>query len=137
MLLELFAVAGTQNSGIAHMAHLGGGVIGFIYLLIIYKKLGNIKFGGNKSSNLYDVKPPVYQQPEPTRSGARYTGREKIHDAKYNDIPDTDYKAEYKDQQRMAQERIDAILDKLSEGGYQSLTEEEKRILFKESKNLR
>lgn len=37
MLIELFSVAGGSNSGIAHMAHLGGGVIGLIYLLIYYK----------------------------------------------------------------------------------------------------
>jgi len=40
-------------------------------------------------------------------------------------------------QERSAQEKIDAILDKLSEGGYQNLTPDEKRILFQESKKLR
>ena len=38
--------------------------------------------------------------------------------------------------QKDAQDKIDAILDKLSEGGYQSLTEEEKKVLFQESKKL-
>jgi hypothetical protein len=37
----------------------------------------------------------------------------------------------------LQQEKIDAILDKLSEGGYQSLSEEEKKVLFQESKKLR
>jgi hypothetical protein len=32
--------------------------------------------------------------------------------------------------------KIDEILDKISRGGYQSLTEEEKRILFEASKKL-
>jgi hypothetical protein len=35
------------------------------------------------------------------------------------------------------QVKVDAILDKLSKGGYQSLTDEEKRILFHDSKKLR
>ena len=33
------------------------------------------------------------------------------------------------------QERVDRILDKISEGGYESLTEEEKRILYEASKH--
>jgi hypothetical protein len=41
------------------------------------------------------------------------------------------------DNEKTAQEKIDAILDKLSEGGYQSLSEEEKKVLFQESKKLR
>ncbi len=40
-------------------------------------------------------------------------------------------------QEKLAQDKIDAILDKLSEGGYQSLTEDEKKVLFQESKKLR
>jgi hypothetical protein len=34
------------------------------------------------------------------------------------------------------QKRIDEILDKISQSGYQSLTEEEKKILFEASKKL-
>ncbi|HLP18302.1 MAG TPA: DUF6576 domain-containing protein, partial [Bacteroidota bacterium] len=34
------------------------------------------------------------------------------------------------------QKRIDEILDKISKGGYQSLTDEEKRLLFEASKKL-
>ena len=38
--------------------------------------------------------------------------------------------------QRVTQEVIDAILDKISKGGYQSLTEDEKRILNEASKRI-
>jgi hypothetical protein len=34
------------------------------------------------------------------------------------------------------QRRVDAILDKISQGGYQSLTDEEKKILFEASRKL-
>jgi hypothetical protein len=38
--------------------------------------------------------------------------------------------------QAVTQEVIDAILDKISTGGYQSLTDEEKRILNEASKHI-
>ena len=44
--------------------------------------------------------------------------------------------AAFQEYRRYSQEQIDAILDKISAGGYQSLTEEEKRILFEASKKL-
>ena len=139
MLIELFSVAGGSNSGIAHMAHLGGGVIGLIYLLIFYKG-SPMKFFDNKgfkdkftsytSSEKRSYTPPVY-------SNGTKTKKEEVSDAKYRDIQVTDYKKEFETQEKLAQEKIDAILDKLSEGGYQSLSEEEKKVLFQESKKLR
>ncbi len=139
MLIELFSVAGGSNSGIAHMAHLGGGVIGLIYLLIFYKG-SPMKFFENRgfkdkftsytSSEKRSYTPPVY-------SNGTKTKKEEVSDAKYRDIQVTDYKKEFETQEKLAQEKIDAILDKLSEGGYQSLSEEEKKVLFQESKKLR
>lgn len=139
MLIELFSVAGGSNSGIAHMAHLGGGVIGLIYLLIYYKG-SPMKFFENKgfkdkftsyiSSEKRTYSPPVF-------TNGTKTKKEDPSDAKYQDIQVTDYKKEFETQEKLAQEKIDAILDKLSEGGYQSLSEEEKKVLFQESKKLR
>lgn len=139
MLIELFSVAGGSNSGIAHMAHLGGGVIGLIYLLIYYKG-SPMKFFDNSgfkdkftsytSSEKRTYSPPVY-------SNGTNAKKEEVSDAKYQDIQVTDYKKEMESQEKMAQDKIDAILDKLSEGGYQSLTDDEKKVLFQESKKLR
>ncbi len=139
MLLELFSVSSGSNDGIAHFAHLGGGVIGFIYLLFFYKGSSmkffdnnsfKDKFSSYTSSNKRTYSPPVY-------SNGTNTKKEEASDAKYRDLNVTDYKKEIETQEKLAQEKIDAILDKLSEGGYQSLSEEEKRILFQESKKLR
>lgn len=136
MIIEFYSASSSLNSGIAHVAHLGGGIIGFIYLLITYKKLGNISFG-SKPQNPFGNNPGSGYK-EPTRITPLYpNGADKVKNAEYEDLPETDYKAEYAEQQRKAQERVDAVLDKLSQGGYQSLTEEEKRILFTESKKLR
>ncbi|MBK8382208.1 MAG: rhomboid family intramembrane serine protease [Ignavibacteria bacterium] len=139
MLIEVFSVAGGTDSGIAHMAHLGGGVVGLIYLLIFYKKSSSDFFGNsdilkNKFSSYYSSK----NSPEKEsifKSKVKKT--ENITDATYQEIEVTDYKKQMENQERSAQEKIDAILDKLSEGGYQNLTPDEKRILFQESKKLR
>lgn len=139
MLLELFSAGGGANDGVAHFAHLGGGVIGLIYLLLFYKNSGGKffentglkdKFTSYTSSSKRSYSPPVY-------SNGSNPKKEDISDAKYQELEVTDFKKDIETQERLAQERIDAILDKLSEGGYQSLTEEEKRVLFQESKKLR
>lgn len=139
MLIELFSVAGGSNSGIAHAAHLGGGVVGLIYLLIFYKgspmKFFNNpgfkdKFSSYTSSAKRTFSPPVFS------NGANQK-KENLTEAKYRDLELTDFKKEIENQEKLAQDKIDAILDKLSEGGYQSLSEEEKKVLFQESKKLR
>lgn len=130
--LEVFAVVSQSQTGIAHIAHLGGGVVGFFFVYFMKKR--NLKglfrtykddtssvFGGRK-------KEEEYKPPEPEK---------KVYDAKYEEFSKKDYENDIRQQEREAQEKIDAILDKLSEKGYQSLTEEEKHILFQESKKLR
>ena len=56
-----------------------------------------------------------------------------IENAKYYDIDD---KKENKDEDKITQAEIDKILDKISESGYQNLTEREKKILFEASKKM-
>lgn len=131
MALELFAVASQSESGIAHFAHLGGAVVGFIYLLITNRKRISLfdNFKSTSSNNFYNQK-TQYRPPEPPP-------QQKVYDAKYRDIEVKDYKNEIDVRQKEIQEKIDAVLDKLSKSGYQSLTDEEKRILFEESKKLR
>jgi hypothetical protein len=135
ILIEVFAVASQSQSGIAHIAHLGGGVIGFLYVYFILNK-GKPKFFKNQGqdnsvfSNFKDMfdkkqEPPKYEQPK------------NIYDANFEDLSKSKYEDDMRRDERETQERIDAILDKLGANGYASLTEEEKRILFKESKKLR
>jgi NAD+--asparagine ADP-ribosyltransferase len=53
-----------------------------------------------------------------------------IQNAKYYDLNDK------KDEEKITQEDIDKILDKISQSGYQNLTEKEKKILFEASKKM-
>lgn len=136
MVIEFFSASNGLNSGVAHVAHLGGGVIGFIYLLITYKRLGNFNFSSGPK-NPFGNHPSGSGYSEPRITPIYRNGSENVKKAEYTDIAETDYKSEVDEQHKRAQERVDAVLDKLSQGGYQSLTEEEKRILFTESKKLR
>ncbi len=136
ILIEVFAVASQSQSGIAHMAHLGGGVVGFLYVYFILNKGKPFQFKDSSGSSgvfdgfkdMFDKKKddtPTYKQPA------------NIYDANFEDLTKSKYEDDLKRSEKETQEKIDAILDKLSASGYQSLTDEEKRILFQESKRLR
>lgn len=141
--LDLVLGVANASDGVAHFAHLGGALGGFLLL----------KFG-EPLWNLLD------------RNGSRgystssFHREAEIHDVEYRDVgrsPQVRYEwrgeAEPADQppaaepaatytkfmvdgERITQEEIDAILDKISQAGYHSLTEHEKNILFQVSKQL-
>ena len=119
--LELFyGVTGTTD-GVAHFAHLGGAAVGFVYLLnemnlLPFRRWYHALRPVTKDSWRSMQTPPSATQP-----------------AKFYDITTGRERDETKE---VTQEVVDAILDKISKGGYQSLTEEEKRILFEASKKI-
>ena len=104
-----------QNAG-GEIAHLGGALIGFVYV----KQLQvGVNWGGwitallGWISGLFKPSPRVkvtYRKEEPTR---------RSRSASPSGV---------------SQQDIDAILDKISEGGYESLSKEEREKLFKASK---
>jgi hypothetical protein len=57
-----------------------------------------------------------------------------VHDARFYDIRTG--KPRDDRNEGVTQEVIDAILDKISKGGYQSLSEDEKRILNEASRKI-
>ena len=117
-----------NQSVIAHMAHVGGALTGFLYIVLDRKNNFNVDrifslFRKNKSSshdNPYSFRRPVKP----------LWNKKDIEEASYYDINDT----HHKDKEDIDQETIDKILDKISRGGYQSLTDKEKKILFEASK---
>lgn len=135
ILIEVFAVASQSQSGIAHIAHLGGGVVGFLYVYFILNK-GKPKFFKNQGQdkNVFNNFRDMFEKkPEPPR----YEPPKNVYDANFEDLSKSKYEDDMRRNEKESQKRIDAILDKLGANGYASLTEEEKRILFQESKKLR
>jgi len=122
----LNGVLGTEN-GVAHFAHLGGAFVGFLYMAVdlgmIPLREWTIGFKGEESL------------PFSGSARARKSGGEEVRDAKFYDIS-TGRPVGPKDKDEVSQETIDAILDKISTGGYQSLSEDEKRILNEASRRM-
>ena len=120
--LELFYGVNGTSDGVAHFAHLGGAAVGFVYLLtdmnvIPLKRWWNVLRGSKAGA----------------WRGTAVGGKTEVREAKFYDIHTG---KPMSDDPEVNQEIIDAILDKISKGGYQSLTEKEKKILFEASKKI-
>jgi membrane associated rhomboid family serine protease len=117
-----FLAINSAHSNVAHLAHLGGALAGFLFIWF------------DKSSHI-DLKAMIRRNrfKNAASSGSRYDifdrDDDEIQEARYYDIN------EKKDEKlEVTQEEIDRILDKISQSGYQNLTAREKKILFEASK---
>lgn len=121
ILADLFSLGLKDN--VAHFAHIGGVILGILsiqrlgsktniissILIIMDKVIGFFKrlFGSRGKLKL-------------VRGKQTRTNRFKSDE-------------EYNLEAKIKQERLDAILDKISKSGYESLTKEEKKFLFNQS----
>jgi membrane associated rhomboid family serine protease len=109
-----------EGSSVANLAHLGGALAGYIYMQIDAKRIPLVDLFRRRKTD--SSTPHSWGRPSDSNEEAKVydirDGRSMEHQ-----IPD-------------AQKTIDDILDKISKNGYQSLSEEEKKILFEESKKL-
>jgi membrane associated rhomboid family serine protease len=105
-----------SNAG-GNIAHLGGAFMGFIYI----KQLqAGVNWGNWVTLTIYWFRDLFKPKPK-----VKVTYRNKQYD---------DYKKASKPNAGISQAEIDAILDKISAGGYESLTKDEKEKLFNASK---
>ena len=121
---ELFLGVTQTTDGIAHFAHLGGAAVGFLYLVREFHLFSRGSKGWTpvgRNAEARQEKRPWRSQPGDVREATFFD----IHTGK-----------PFEDDDQATQEVIDAILDKISKGGYQSLTEDEKRILNEASKKI-
>lgn len=114
ILMDIFSIQGDNPGG--HIAHLGGAFWGILYGITLRYHIDILPFIHlkRKKSNLRVNTPGV------NSSGS--TNRRPLSDDDYNK------------QKNINQQQIDQILDKISRSGYESLTQTEKAILFKNSK---
>lgn len=122
--IELFSALQSSGDGVAHMAHLGGMLFGFLLIRYWQKHPGSSQsFGRSKGMEFFEsMKRRFDERQQKSNMHAEPTGRRE-----------TD--AEYNARKRQNQEEIDAILDKIRRSGYDSLTKEEKQKLFDQSRN--
>ena len=122
-----FLMVDSASSGVAHLAHLGGAIVGFIFIMLDGSIIVPLK-------NSLRSKPKNYYQNTTSSSGQSWTTtfrkreENKVEDAEFYDIKD--------DYSNITQADIDKILDKISRSGYQNLSDKEKKILFEASKRM-
>ena len=111
VILDILSV-GPENPG-GHIAHIGGALFGFLYILLLRNKW-------DLSVNFYRI----------TNIFSNKTNRNQQNKKRKNKADDDTYRKDRVNKQK----KINLILDKISKSGYDSLTKQEKELLFKESK---
>lgn len=112
-ILDLIRLSSANAGG--HLSHIGGALFGYIFI----KQLQNGNDLTRKLSDLIQVITQFFhsKKEQPFR---------KVH---RNESPVGQTKGS-----QISQQQIDAILDKISQSGYDSLTKQEKEMLFKAGK---
>ncbi len=113
IVIDLLSIPSSNAGG--HLAHLGGALWGFIYIILLKKGNDPGKFVSIWIKALGSV-----FKPRPKMRVEYRAGRPVTDD-------------EYNRRRAENQKRMDQILDKISKHGYDSLTSEEKEILFRMS----
>ena len=123
--IELFSAMSGPGDGVAHMAHLGGMLFGFLLIRYWQKHPDSSnRFGRSRGQEFFDnLKRKYDARQNQQHMKAEHTDLRRETDEEYNA------------RQRKNQEEIDAILDKIRKSGYDSLTKEEKKKLFDQSRN--
>lgn len=115
-LLIDFIRLGSQD-GTAHFAHLGGAIVGILAANQAKNPQGIFsrleKFWGRMKSNISGFS---FKKKSPYRTDAKNMTDEEFNRSK-----------------KLRQEKTDAILDKISKSGYESLSRAEKEFLFNQS----
>ncbi len=109
-----------KADGTAHFAHLGGAILGFISIQNLHS-----------SSNIVNAFQIFMQRISGLFDRKNRTPRMKVKKGG-NARMKTD--EEYNEEAKFKQEKTDAILDKISKSGYESLSKKEKDFLFNQSK---
>lgn len=121
--VELFMALGSSNDGVAHMAHLGGMLFGFLLIRYLRKNPSNI-YNVINASNIFNKIKDNFEQ------SRQQNMRMTVNNAGNREKVRTETDEEYNARKKAEQDIIDSILDKIRKSGYDSLTAEEKRRLF-------
>lgn len=115
LVIDLISLSSANVGG--HIAHLGGALFGYLFS-------SQIKNGTDITKTFSTFMDYVVN----FFSGSKKTTFKKVH-------KNTTYTTPKQSPKDKSQQQIDAILDKISKSGYDSLTKEEKEFLFKAGKN--
>lgn len=125
IVIELFAALSTTGDNVAHFAHLGGMLFGFL-MIRYWRKKG--EYGGINNGNSPIDKLKDYWEKHSKKKASDFGTSNRQQEQPHRE---TDW--EYNERKKEEQEEIDRILDKIRKSGYDSLTTAEKRKLFDNS----
>jgi membrane associated rhomboid family serine protease len=119
VLIDLMGLASSERSSTAHFAHLGGAIFGAVSIIKVSSPkhfMSRLErfFSKLKLKGMFKRKPKL----------------KVLTPDKVKRMDDDQYRGTKAENQ----EAVDAILDKINKKGYESLTKEEKQILFNASK---
>lgn len=114
-VIDLLSIPASNAGG--HIAHLGGALFGYLFIAGIRHRINPVK--GIAS---------FFQ-----KTGRLFSGSSRMR-VKYRKPVSQMNEREYNEYKKQKDERINKILDKISKSGYESLTRQEKEILFKSDK---
>ena len=119
--IELFSALGTSGDGVAHFAHLGGMLFGFLMIRYWQKHPGGGSgYGRSGGQQFFDR----------LRNNWEKRSHKNAGDGGAHSHTESDKDWQYNQHKQATQKEIDEILDKIRRSGYDSLTEEEKKKLF-------
>ncbi len=113
VLLSILSISTTNPGG--NIAHVGGAIWGWFYI-------SQLRRGKDRGAGLVKF---INRIPD------MFSGKPKMK-VTYKQPPRDDH--EYAHQKHVQQEEINRILDKIAKSGYESLTKQEKELLFNQGK---
>ena len=121
--IEFFSALASSGDGVAHTAHLGGMLFG--YLMIRYwNRHPSSGYDRSRGQQFFENLRRNFEQRQQHSQRHHHADMHVEHGG--NKEADREYNA----RKRQNQKEIDAILDKIRKSGYDSLTKEEKKKLF-------
>ena len=118
--IELLSALGTSGSSVAHFAHLGGALFGYIMIRYWRNNPGGGGYGRSRGQQFFDRMKDNWERRSHRKADETRRGDNQRRES------DWDYNA----RRKARQDEIDRILDKVRRSGYDSLTDEEKAKLF-------
>ena len=124
-VIELVSAVSSSADGVAHMAHLGGMLFGFL-MIRYWNRHPDAHFNRSEGKEFFQR----WNKWKTKGSGSSdYSSQTRTEGPTFT-ASTNEADMEYNARKRQNQEEIDAILDKIRKSGYDSLTKEEKRRLF-------
>jgi len=118
-VIELVSAIATPGDQVAHLAHLGGMLFGF-FLIRYWQKHPDAHYSRSRGEQIFEDLQQRWEQ----RKSRSANQNDVLNESDFDSYEEVDTQ----------QDEIDAILDKIRQSGYDSLTNEEKQKLFDQRK---